>query len=233
MHRLNLTIPVHNEETTIVKSLHKLYSILEDKFQYDWTIVLSENASTDNTKELVDSIEKKYPRVKTLHTDIKGKGNAIRHSWMTFDSDVYAFTDIDLSTDPKDLENLVDGITKQNNDIVIGNRYLKESESKRSFNRLLYSKVYLGLVKTLYKTNITDFQCGFKAVNRSVVLNILPEIYSKGWFFDSELLLRSEKLGYRIKELPIKWTENNYTKTNVIKTGYDLVKNLISLRMKI
>jgi len=57
-------------------------------------------------------------------------------------------------------------------------------------------------------THFSDAQCGFKALTRKAARHLLPLVEGTGWFFDTELLVMAEKLGYRIFDLPVRWVEN-------------------------
>ena len=107
---------------------------------------------------------------------------------------------------------------------------MKESNTRRTLKRLILSKGYTFLIRIFFHTRITDFQCGFKAVNKKIVKEIIPKIIDKGWFFDSELILIAEKNKYKIKQLPVKWNENKGSKVDIIKTIYYDLYGLIRLR---
>ncbi len=66
----------------------------------------------------------------------------------------------------------------------------------------------------MFRTGIRDHMCGFKAFKRSVVLKLIDEMgydtsLRRGVFWDSELLIRAVRHGYKIKEIPIWWRERN------------------------
>jgi hypothetical protein len=64
------------------------------------------------------------------------------------------------------------------------------------------SKCYSKLVRFLFGLEIRDYQCGFKAFRKEVIQKILPTVESKGWSWDTEILIRSYLAGYKIKEIP-------------------------------
>ena len=75
------------------------------------------------------------------------------------------------------------------------------------------------MIKTFFWVNFTDAQCGFKAVTRKVVEDLMPYIRDNEWFFDSELLIVGEKSGYRIYEEPVKWIDNPGSTVRVMHTA--------------
>jgi hypothetical protein len=79
--------------------------------------------------------------------------------------------------------------------------------------------VYILLIKIFFWIHFSDAQCGFKAVTRRVVHDIIPKIKDNAWFFDTELLVIAEKTGYRIYEEPVTWIDNPGSTVRVMKTA--------------
>src|SRR3989338_7136156 len=101
--------------------------------------------------------------------------------------------DVDLSTDLNSLLPLILSL-RQGYDIAIGSRLLSQSKViNRPLKREVMSRVYNILIKLFFRVKVSDAQCGFKAVNRAVVADLLPHIKDNAWFFDSELLITAEK----------------------------------------
>ncbi|MDP7628300.1 MAG: glycosyltransferase family 2 protein, partial [SAR202 cluster bacterium] len=73
-------------------------------------------------------------------------------------------------------------------------------------------------------------QCGFKVVSGKVIKKILPLVKSNGWFFDTELLLLSEKNGYSVCEIPVRWTDDSDTRVKIFDTAWEDIKGLIRIR---
>jgi len=93
----------------------------------------------------------------------------------------------------------------------------------------LTSKGYIFLMKLIFWVHFSDAQCGFKAVSRKIVTDIIPHIEDNEWFFDSELLIITERLGYRIYEEPVTWIDNPGSTVRVWKTAIGDLKGLYRL----
>jgi hypothetical protein len=91
------------------------------------------------------------------------------------------------------------------------------------------------LVKILFKTKLTDFQCGFKAFDNKAINELLPNIKDNEFFFDTEFLLKAENLGYKIKQIPVKWNEmrKKDSKVNIPDTMYKYIKKIIELKLNL
>lgn len=216
---LDIVIPVYNEEKELTDSVRKLSHFLKKNLQdFVWTIHIVDNASTDNTLAIAKEIVKEDSKVKAHHLDQKGRGRAVKYIWQGGNSDIVAYMDVDLSTDlihfPPLVRSLVNGY-----DLAIGSRNVKGAQVHgRSFLRTITSKGYILLIKLLFWVHFSDAQCGFKAVTRRVVRQVVSRVADNEWFFDTELLIISEKMGYRICEEPVTWIDNPGSTVRVMKT---------------
>ena len=75
-----------------------------------------------------------------------------------------------------------------------------------------------------------DAQCGFKAISSETAENLLPLVDDNGWFFDTELLILANKLGYKIKEVPVYWVDDPNSSVNIISTAWNDIKGLARLK---
>ena len=82
----------------------------------------------------------------------------------------------------------------------------------------------------MFRTHFDDAQCGFKAVNRQAAQSIVPLIEDNNWFFDTELLILAEKMGYRVKNVPVKWVEDMDTRVKIAATVTEDLRGLLRLR---
>lgn len=205
--KILVALPVYNEEAILESNTLRLYNFLKKNFTDDWQIVIADNNSTDRTAEIGKKLEKNFKGIKYLYVPQKGKGRAIRAAWDSADADVYVFMDADLATDLSAIPDLISAVRDGKYDIAAGSRFQKNSKVKRSIFRKSVSRIYRLVLRLMLKTKIKDVPCGFKAINRAVMQDILPRVQNNEWFFDTEMMILAEKKNYRIKEIPIIWTE--------------------------
>ena len=224
---LNVVIPVYNEENELEESVRTLYRYLSSELGcFDWNITIVDNASIDRTYTLAKTLASKLTRVRALHLDQKGRGKAVKHAWIEHTADVNAYMDVDLSTDLKCFPPLVGSLVR-GYDIAIGSRNARGSRVYgRSLLRTITSKTYILLIKLFFLVHFSDAQCGFKAVTKGVVKELVPGIIDDEWFFDSELLIVGEKIGLRIYEEPVSWIDNPGSTVRVMKTAQGDLKGL-------
>lgn len=226
--KIAFILPVYNEEKDLKKGVLKLYNYLVSNKIKSWKIIIADNASTDKTPEIGKQLAKNYTNVFYFYLPIKGRGYALRKTYNSFNAKIYFYMDIDLSTD---LNHIKEVLNEMNyNDIVIGTRLSKNSKVERSLFRELISRTYNLIARFLTKTKVSDLQCGFKAINNKIIEEVIPLVKDNNWFFDSEMLIIAEKRGYKIKEIPIKWTDDPYSKVKILETSLNYLKNLLRLR---
>jgi hypothetical protein len=106
---------------------------------------------------------------------------------------------------------------------------MPQSKVERSFRRTVSSKSYNFLVRHMLGSKLHDHQCGFKAFKREPTLKLLDEVRDNHWFWDTEILVRAARKGYKIKEIPVEWKSGAKTKVNLFKDSYNMGKRVLSL----
>lgn len=228
---VDVVIPVLNEAHVLRKSVNTVRSYLKQNFPYQWQILVVDNGSTDGTQKVAEELSKEYPgEVRFMYLQQRGRGRALRNAWLQSKADIVCYMDVDLSTDLKHLNELIGSIAEGGYDISTGSRLMRASQTKRSFKREMISRIYNIMVKVALGTKFSDAQCGFKAVSRAAVEQIVPVIEDQSWFFDTELLVLGEKNGYRIKDIPVVWLEDDDSRVKIFQTGWDDIKGIVRLR---
>lgn len=227
---VNVTIPVYNEEKILPSSIKTLQEFLDNHCRFEWEIVIANNASIDGTLEVARQLSSEVRGVRVVHLDQKGRGRALKEVWMESPADILSYMDVDLSSNLYTFPPLIEALMSGGFDIAIGSRLLKASTTKRSLKRETVSRAYNLLVKAFFFTKFSDAQCGFKAITKKAAKELLPSIEDTGWFFDTELLVIGEKLGYRIFDLPVSWIEDLDSRVKIVRTAMDDIKGLLRVR---
>ncbi len=230
--RVDIVIPVYNEEVALPKSVATLCEYLTTYLPYDWRVIIANNASTDNTLEIAQGLAAENPRVSVLHLDKKGRGRALKAAWLASDADVVSYMDVDLSTNLQSFLPLVAPLATGHSEVAIGSRLLKGAVVTRQWKREVISRCYNLLIKLIFRNKFSDAQCGFKAIKRSVARQLLPEVENNEWFFDTELLLLAEEQGMRIYEVPVDWIEDLDSRVKIVSTATEDIKGLLRVRAR-
>lgn len=230
--RVDVVIPVYNEERDLESSIARLREFLRHNCPYRWRIVVADNASQDRTLEIAQELSKRWPgEVGLVHLDRKGRGRALRRAWLDSDADVVSYMDVDLSTGLDAFVPMIEPLVKGELHVATGSRLLPQSRIRRSLTREFISRTYNLMVKFIFPfKHFSDAQCGFKACTRKAVQELVPLVQDQAWFFDSELLLRAEQRGYRIHDVPVKWEEDPGTTVKIASTAWEDIKGLFRVR---
>ncbi len=205
---LSVFIPCYNEEQRLEKNILLIYHallLLKKPFE----LVIVDDGSTDATAVIAKKLIEKHKEIKHLYfSNGPSRRENLGKAFYSAKGDIIAFMDLDLSADLAALPRLISSI-EQGNDIAIGSRY-KGVRAKREFGRKIISVVYNWFMRVYFGSTLADHQCGFKAFRKEKLLVLLyamgyDETFVRGWFWDVELLVRAQKLGYTIDEFSVAW----------------------------
>ena len=226
---VDIVVPVYNEEKALPGSIERLTGFLQDNVANPWQVIIADNASTDRTRPVSEELCRQYSGVSYFYLPQKGRGRALRSTWLASEADIVSYMDVDLSTDLIHFPQLIEAL-ESGYHVVTGSRLSKESQVTRAFKREFISRSYNLLIKSMFFTGFPDAQCGFKALTRPAAQAIIPYIENNNWFFDTELLIIAAKRGYRIKSIPVKWDDDPTSTVNITGTAAEDIKGLLRLR---
>jgi glycosyltransferase involved in cell wall biosynthesis len=207
-------IPVFNDRQALEKALPESVRVL-GTITNDFEVIVAEDGSTDGSAELVREFSKTDPRVTLLHSDTRlGRGRALNRAISTAKGEIVCYYDVDLATNMQHLRELVDAI-RDGAVISTGSRLLQSSDTKRTGGREIASRSYNFLVRLFLGSRICDHQCGFKGFRRDRILPLLPAIRSDHWFWDTEILVRAQRMGFKVAEFPVHWRAGKGTTVRV------------------
>ncbi len=235
-------LPIYNEEVQLADSVKKLMTVADslDPAKYSYQIAVGDNASTDSSPAIAKALSEEFPgKVRHIRLEQKGRGRMLKKIWLEEDFDYSMYMDIDLSTDVAHITPSLAALDA-GAALAIGVRLGKGSKVVgRNPWRELTSRVYCGLVQMIAGSRIRDFQCGFKGITKQAALHYVSLVEDVTWFFDTELILITEKSGGKIHQEPVFWTDDPGTTVNVYRTAMDdleglrrVLKNKPWLRLK-
>lgn len=224
---VELVIPVHNEEADLAGSVIRLDEYLRTELPYSYCITIVDNASTDRTWTIAQQLRQQLPTVRAIRLDQKGRGRALKAAWSASRAAVIGYMDVDLSTDLRAVLPLLAPLLSNHSDLAIGTRLSRGSRVIRGPKREFISRSYNLLVRSSLSTSFSDAQCGFKALRRDVADQLLPLVEDDNWFFDTELLVIAERVGLRIHEVPVDWTDDPDSRVNILATAREDVRGIV------
>jgi putative flippase GtrA len=226
---LDVVVPVYNEQTDLEPCVRRLHAHLNAALPYPFRITIADNASTDATLAIAQTLQAAIPEVVAVHLDQKGRGRALGAVWSASDAPVLAYMDVDLSTDLAALLPLVAPLISGHSDLAIGSRLARGSRVVRGPKREVISRCYNVLLRRSLGARFSDAQCGFKAIRKDVAEQLLPLVEDTGWFFDTELLVLAERVGARIAEVPVDWVDDPDSSVDIVRTATADLKGIVRL----
>jgi glycosyltransferase involved in cell wall biosynthesis len=227
--RVSVVFPAYNEAASLEAAVDKVTQALNG-FTRSYEMIIAEDGSTDGTDKLAGALAEKYPFVKHIHGDKRlGRGTALKNAFKQSSGGVLVYMDLDLATNLEPLKALVDAVESEGYDFATGSRMLSESKVKRSATRHLASKTYNFMVRAVLGSKVKDHQCGFKAFRREPLMQLLDEVEANHWFWDTELLIRAHRRGYKIKEIPVSWKGGRETKVRLLHDSFNMGWQILSL----
>ena len=222
----SVVIPIFNEEEILEESTNAIFSLCK-RMEIDFEIIFSENGSTDKTKAIAEELTNKHPEIKIISNPEPNYGNALKTGFKIAKNDLVISFDIDyysesFLSEALKLESEYSGIT--------ASKRLGSSEDGRRFIRRLATNFFVILLKTLFGTKLSDTH-GMKAIKKTEIEKFLPKVVSTQDIFDTELLIRIEKNGGKIKEIPAKVNEIRPSVSLIYQRIPRTIKSLIKLRI--
>ncbi len=227
--KVSVVFPAYNEADVLEDTIKKVIQNL-DNFIDSYEIIIAEDGSIDGTNKLAAMLAKKNAHIKHIHRQKRlGRGTALKNSFKKSSGEIIVYMDLDLATDLSHLRELIEAINIEGFDLATGSRLLSKSKVNRSLTRNLASSSYNLIVRKLLGSRIRDHQCGFKSFRREPLLLLLDEVEATHWFWDTEILVRANRRGYKIKEIPVLWRSGKETKVRLFKDSVNMFWQAVSL----
>ena len=221
----SIVIPIYNEEEILEESLNNVMSMCE-RTNIEFEIILSENGSTDNTKNIASEIAKSNKKIRLIEHNTPNYGEALKRGFLACTNEIIISFDIDYYSEKFLLECL--RLESEFSGIIASKR-LAKSEDGRRLIRKIATGSFVIILKILFGTNLSDTH-GMKGVKKTSVDRYIQKVISTQDLFDTELLIRIEKSGQKFKEVPAKINEIRPSVSVIYKRIPRTIKSLLNLR---
>jgi dolichyl-phosphate beta-glucosyltransferase len=231
---VSIIIPAYNEELRLPITLSataEYFAELGEPFE----ILVVDDGSQDRTAAVVTEYRGKHSQYKIeclSYGGNRGKGYAVRHGMLKASGDLRLFCDADLATPVEEYEVVLKAMQAQDAQVGIGSRPLRQSHLlvHQPWYREMLGRGFNKAVQTLAVEGIEDTQCGFKIFTAAAAQDIFSRCILDGFAFDCEALYIARHLGYRIAEVPIRWSHKDGSKVNMMRDGTKMIKDLLFIR---
>lgn len=237
--KLSIVIPNYNEKENIEAGALDLVAAYLKNVPYSWEAVISDDGSTDGSRDLAEAFVKKHQGFRLLKNAHGGKAAAVNSGVAAAKGEIILFTDMDQSTPLKEVEKLLP-YYEAGYDVVFGSR----GRIRKNFSlmRQITSWGFRTFRQIFLLHHIADTQCGFKSFKSRVAKELFPKLSvlrekASGWTvsaFDVELLFLVEKAGYKMKEVEVEWSQQDISTgkgNKMVKESVDMAKQIITVKL--
>lgn len=213
-------IPCYNEEKTIGNVVGSFREQLPQA-----QIYVFDNNSSDRTVEVAQA-----SGALIGYERRQGKGYVVQSMFGRIDADVYVMVDGDGTYPPKDVHNLIAPVLAGEADMVVGSRLHAGSDSQFKSLNLFGNRLFLSLLNSTFKVEITDLLSGYRAFSRSFVKGV--PLFGGGFETETELTIKALERGFRILEVPVNLKsrpEGSFSKIRVFNDGFRIVNTILAL----
>ncbi|MDE7263003.1 MAG: glycosyltransferase [Oscillospiraceae bacterium] len=226
--KVSLVIPAYNESKIIPDTIRAVSAKLAELTE-EYEVLIVDDGSTDGMGGLVENCGDRHVRLER-YTPNHGKGRAVRTGMLAAKGDVILCTDADLAYGVDVFAVILERFVQGDADLVIGSRRIGP-DGYKSYPpiRLLTSKCFGFLVK-LASGLTYDTQCGIKGYRRQAARDIYSKCTTDGFSFDFEVLMRADKLGLKVDQIPVSVVNFRESKVSIVKDSYRMFRDLFRIR---
>lgn len=242
---LSVVIPSYNEMINLQKGVLEKVNNFLGKKKFPWEVIIVDDGSDDGSAEFVGQFALENPKFHLIKNAHIGKAGAVTAGMLKAHGEIILFTDMDQATPIEELDKLLpcfDPSADGGFGIVIGSRNTQRKGAPLS--RIIMARSAIILRKLLLGIHgISDTQCGFKAFKADVARKLFTKIHklhngfqrisgsSVSAGFDMELLLLAQKMGLKIKEVPVNWLYVETRRVNPIKDSIEGLLDLLRIKL--
>ncbi len=228
INNFSVVIPIFNEEEIFSESANKIYKICEE-MNIPFEIIFSENGSTDNTVNLIQAFIENKDNCFMIRNKLANYGLALKNGFKNTKNELVISFDIDYFS-KQFLEQAIQ--LDEKFVALVASKRMSESQDERTFVRKIATTVFVFILKLLFQTSLSDTH-GMKAIRRSNIQKEINNVISTQDIFDTELLIRIEKSGFKILEVPARVNEIRPSVSVIFTRIPRTLKSLFILRYQL
>ena len=218
--KVSILIPFYNDATVMEATARRLTAAVAE-LPYEAEILFCDDGSTDDGAARVAALG--LPRCQVLTGAHLGKGGALRRGVLAATGDLIFYTDADLAYGTAVLLPFLQTAEKTGG-IVVGKRTGKGGYGAYSALRRVFSGLYRRLIRRIAALSVSDPQSGCKAYPRDMAVALFAPLQETGYSFEFETLLRAQKLGFPITELPVQVLVSANSHVHPLRDGCRMLK---------
>ena len=226
---ISIVVPAYNEGTLLSSMIRDVSDELSQRAE-PFEVVIVENGSSDNSAEIARDLESTVRGVRALSLVQADYGAALHAGFLAATGDVVVNFDVDYY-DMAFLDTAMDRMRSSDApDIVVGSKRAAGSDDRRSSARRLVTATFATILRLGFGLVVSDTH-GMKAMRRATVAPLVQACKLRTDLFDTEVILRAERSGLRVEEVPVDVEEHRPARTSILRRGFRTVVGLVRLRL--
>lgn len=230
---ISVVLPVYEEKKIIEDAIEEVYQHLDSIYE-GFELIVGDDGSTDSSPQLVRDAMQDYEHLRMVRNPTnQGRGAVLERAFKAAKGDIVAYIDADLEIEPSILYVLISSV-RRGDDIAIGSKHMPESKVSYKPIRRMFSIMYNLAARMLLCKSVRDFQCGSKAFRRNAIIDIIQHTKTKGWSWDTEVIMKAKLMGYKLSEFPVvvNMNEDRRSKVSIVKAVLFMGSGLIRFWME-
>ncbi|MBT8451233.1 MAG: glycosyltransferase [Deltaproteobacteria bacterium] len=223
---LSIVIPVYDEEAILRTAVLELSDRLT-LLPWSYEILLAENGSTDRTLEIAAELASRFDAIRCHHTAEPNYGKALREGILRAGGEMVICDEIDLC-DTNFYERALSLLRDPSVDFVVGSKSMAGAVDRRPYFRRLGTLVINAMLRTALGFKGTDTH-GLKAFRRDKVQPIASACLIERDLFASELVIRAERAGLGVREIPVQVQEKRPPTVGLARRVPSVLRNFVKL----
>lgn len=210
---VSIILPCYNEAGHLLKSIRVLLEESKN-FPFPFEFIFVEDKSTDDTRELLQKVERGFKNGQFIYHDKnKGRGAAVKTGFAAAKGDIVGFIDIDLEVSPRYIIQFVETLAE--NDVAIANRKYYSDSVTKALVRDTLSDYYHSLNKKILKHNFSDTEAGYKFFRKESLIPFFNTPSDDHWFWDTEFIMYCFNHKLKVAEIEVDFLRDNSKKSTV------------------
>ncbi|MBI2724266.1 MAG: glycosyltransferase family 2 protein [Chloroflexi bacterium] len=225
--RLSIVIPVRNECETVLPLIERVRAV---DCGMPKELIIVDGASTDGTREALQSLLPADDVVLVLEERARGKGRAVRTGFERAGGDIVMVQDADLELDPAEIPLLLAPIVSGRTDVVFGSRFKGRGRGRTPLVGYAGNMLLTWAANILYLARLTDILTCYKVLHADVARTL--DLRCNGFDLDAEITCRLLRDGHRIQEVPVRYEPRGVDEGKKLSAGvgWSVLRAIIRVR---
>lgn len=229
---VSLIIPAYNESVRLPPYLDDIRTHFDRHYRDDYEVIVVDDGSSDHLDKVLQQDYAAWQQLRVIrHPQNSGKGAAVRTGVLVAAGRYLLYADADGATPIREERKLAAAL-ESGADLAVGSRLLAAEDvvRQRTWSRAVIGRTFAMLARTLIAVPVRDTQCGFKMLRAKAGKQLFQLSQETGYLFDLEILALAQRLGYRVAEIPIDWSDQPGSQLQLRRDGRRVLADLWRLR---